>query len=287
MTETDLDCWARWLLDRRDAGSEQERHATLARLSPIRERILAHSAIQPGDVVLDVGCGDGFLAFAALRQVGPEGRVIFSDVSADLLEHCRVLCEKNGLSDRVDLVLADATNLSAVPDRSVDCVMLRSVLCYVVDKQQAFQAFHRVLRPGGRLALFEPINRFGHAQRVYELDSVDDLDERVRAAWSQPALGPMIDYDERDLLDQAERAGFTEILLEYRAAVERPIPMDWDVYIRRAPNPLAPSLEELVRSVLTPEETARYFAALRPQVESGTGTVRHAGAHLSATRGPA
>jgi SAM-dependent methyltransferase len=284
MTDIELDCWARWLLDRRDAGSEDERRATLSRLAPIRERILAHSAIQPGQVVLDVGCGDGFLAFAALPHVGPGGRVIFSDVSRDLLEHCQVLCEKNGFSDRVEFILADATNLSVVPDRSVDAVMLRSVLLYVPEKQQAFHEFHRVLKPGGRLALFEPINRFGHAHCMYELDGVGDLDERVRAAWGQPALTPMIDFDERDLFDQAQRAGFSEIHLEYRADVERTVPMDWDVYIRRAPNPLSPSLEELVRSVLTPEETSRYFTALRPRVESGAGTVRHAGAHLWATR---
>ena len=284
MTDADLDCWARWLLDRRDAGSEEERRATLARLAPIRERILAHAAIQPGDIVLDVGCGDGFLAFSALHHVGPTGRVIFSDVSPDLLEQCRVLCEKNGVIDRVDFVLADAMELSPVPDRSVDCVILRSVLCYVPDKQRAFRSLHRVLKPGGRLALFEPINRFGHAERVYQLDAVDDLDERVRAAWSQPALSPMIDFDERDLFDQARRAGFTEIHLEYRADLERVVPMAWDVYIRRAPNPLSPSLEELVRSVLSPAETARYFTALRPQVESGAGTIRQASADLWAWR---
>lgn len=118
MTDTDLDCWARWLLDRRDR---------------------------------------------ALRHVAPGGRVIFCDVSPDLIEHCRVLCEEQGVSGGVDFLLADATELSAVADESVDCVILRSVLCYVHDKQRAFASFYRVLKPGGRLALFEPINRFGHA----------------------------------------------------------------------------------------------------------------------------
>jgi arsenite methyltransferase len=43
--------------------------------------------------VLDVGCGDGLIAFGALDRVGEEGQVIFSDISQDLLDHCRSLAE--------------------------------------------------------------------------------------------------------------------------------------------------------------------------------------------------
>ncbi|WP_348240817.1 methyltransferase domain-containing protein, partial [Salmonella enterica] len=52
-----------------------------------------------------------------------------------------------------------AETLEGIADSSVDVVTTRSVLIYVDDKAAAFAAFHRVLKPGGRVSLFEPINR--------------------------------------------------------------------------------------------------------------------------------
>jgi arsenite methyltransferase len=51
--------------------------------------VLERAAIRAGDVVLGVGAGDGLIGFGALEQVGAPGRVIFSDISADLLDECR------------------------------------------------------------------------------------------------------------------------------------------------------------------------------------------------------
>lgn len=56
-------------------------------LFPIRDRILADARVADGDVLLDVGAGDGLIAFGALPFVGETGTVIFSDISQDLLDH--------------------------------------------------------------------------------------------------------------------------------------------------------------------------------------------------------
>jgi len=56
---------------------------------------------------------------------------------------------------------ASADQLDAIEDASVDVVTARSVLIYLDDKQPAFTEMFRVLKPGGRISLFEPINRFG------------------------------------------------------------------------------------------------------------------------------
>ena len=55
---------------------------------------------------------------------------------------------------------AAAEDLAPIADESVDVVTTRSVVIYVTEKQRAFDEFHRVLRPGGRLSMFEPINSF-------------------------------------------------------------------------------------------------------------------------------
>ncbi len=111
-------------------------------------------------MVLDVGCGDGLIAFGALDRVGEEGQVIFSDISQDLLDHCRSLAQQLQVLERCRFVRASAENLAAIATGSVDVVTTRSVLIYVQAKQQALHEFYHVLKPGGRLSIFEPINRF-------------------------------------------------------------------------------------------------------------------------------
>jgi precorrin-6B methylase 2 len=69
------DCWSRWLLDRRDAGDEIQRQATLDHLAPVRDRVLDAAGPLEGATLLDVGCGDGLIGLRALELVGPDGTV--------------------------------------------------------------------------------------------------------------------------------------------------------------------------------------------------------------------
>jgi arsenite methyltransferase len=66
------------------------------------------------------------------------------------------------VSDRCVFVEACADALHGICTESVDVVTTRSVLIYVEDERAAFDEFARVLRPGGRVSLFEPISRFAH-----------------------------------------------------------------------------------------------------------------------------
>src|SRR5215467_9496289 len=88
MTNRD-DRWARWLLDIRHGGDEAYRQRMLETLYAWRDEILDKAQLKPGDTLLDVGAGDGLIAFGALDRLGPAGHVIFSDISQDLLDHCR------------------------------------------------------------------------------------------------------------------------------------------------------------------------------------------------------
>ncbi len=296
MTTRVVDRWASWLLERRDGGDATAREATLRRLQPTRDKVLDGAAPEEGDVLLDVGCGDGLIAFAALDRVGPTGRVVFSDVSQDLLEHWRVLAEDLGVVERCEFVLARAEDLAPIDDASVDAVTTRSVVIYVAEKQRAFDAFFRVLRPGGRLSLWEPINRFGHDPdgatfAGFDATPVLPLLRKLNAVAEPAAAATLIDFDERDLVRFAENAGFATIRLDYTATVERAGGLgwdggdfDWEQLLRIAPNPHALTLEEALERALTPAERVEFEAFVRPRFEARAGTSRSAFAHLVAVK---
>src|SRR5580704_2700481 len=132
------DRWHRWLTDVRHGGDAAAREQLLTGLLyPIRDHVLDQARLRPDDTLLDVGAGDGLITFGALDRLGPSGQVIFSDVSADLLEHCRKAATAEELLDRCRFVLASADCLADVDDASVDVVTTRSVLIYVKDKAAA------------------------------------------------------------------------------------------------------------------------------------------------------
>jgi len=124
--ESARDRWAEWLLNRRFGGSVERREKFIEGLMPWRDRVLGNAGVGEGDVLLDVGAGDGLIAFGALDLVGENGRVIFFDVSQDLPDHSRTLAKEMGVLDRCEFVLAstdDPTDdLCAIKDDSVDVV---------------------------------------------------------------------------------------------------------------------------------------------------------------------
>jgi ubiquinone/menaquinone biosynthesis C-methylase UbiE len=293
MTKTP-DRWQRWLLNVRFGGDVEQHQQDLAEFYyPVRDKVLGKAQLRPDDTVLDVGAGDGLIAFGALDRLGPDGHVIFSDISQNLLDHCRKVAEAEEVLERCQFLLAPADQLSAVATGSVDVVTTRSVLIYVKDKAGALREFYRVLKPGGRISLFEPINVLmsdGNPDRFdgYDMRPVRGLNAKVLALYEsiQPrGRDPIGDFDERDLLRQAEEAGFSTVDLELRVTVEnakRPVP--WERYLQTSGNPLVPPLGEALDRTLTADEIITYAEHLRPLVESGAGQKRTALAYLTATK---
>jgi arsenite methyltransferase len=283
------DRWHRWLRDLRHGGDPEYREKLLTSfLYPVRDTVLDRARLSPGETLLDVGTGDGLIAFGALERLGPSGRVIFSDISQDLLDHCREAATAEGLVDQCEFVLAPADDLGEV---TADVVTTRSVLIYVKDKEQAFREFRRVLKPGGRISLFEPINVLMSVADPdlfwgYEAGPVRDLADRLEELYKsiQPlGIDPMVDFDERDLVRHAQQAGFTHIDLELKVTVQSDTePVPWDRFQRMSYNPLIPPLADAMDQVLTPEEAERLTQHLRPLVESGRGRRRSALAYLTA-----
>jgi cyclopropane fatty-acyl-phospholipid synthase-like methyltransferase len=91
-------------------------------LYPIRDRVLDHAALRDGDTLLDIGCGDGLIAFGALEK-SPASRIIFSDISQDLLDHARSLAHQTR-ADRGGGILHLRSNVARAPPRPLNGLTL-------------------------------------------------------------------------------------------------------------------------------------------------------------------
>ena len=282
---TKRDCWAEWVLRMRAPADPEVRERAAAQFRTWRERILDRAELAEGETLLDVGCGDGLVAFGAVERGA--GLVVFSDISQDLLDESRRLADELGVADRCRFVVAPADDLHEVPDASVDVVTTRSVLIYVDDKESAFREFHRVLRAGGRVSLFEPINRLNRFFEAWDTPEIKELAERVQAGFRelQPRdTDPMLNFDDRDLVDLAERTGFERVHLTLEVETSPPEPIPWDVFMDMPFNPRIPSPRQMTEQVLSAEERERFAAHLRPRVEGGVGSRRTAAAYLLAVK---
>jgi arsenite methyltransferase len=111
--------------------------------------------IEPGSVVVDLGCGAGTDLLVAAQMTGPTGRVIGVDMTAAVLERARQSATEMGLGN----VESHESLIEALPldDASVDVVISNGVIDLVPDKDAVFDEIDRVLRPGGRLQLADVI----------------------------------------------------------------------------------------------------------------------------------
>jgi arsenite methyltransferase len=110
-----------------------------------REATTRRLALKPGEQVIDIGCGPGFLCESMAADVGATGRVLGIELSEDLVRFA------TGRKSRpwIDYRLGDATRLD-VPTASFDAVVSTQVVEYVPDADAALREMYRVLRPGGR-----------------------------------------------------------------------------------------------------------------------------------------
>ena len=291
MENTQQDIWAQWMLNRRFGGDPKLMQTMMNELYQVRDKVLSRIDLQNSGTLLDVGCGDGLIAFGALEKF-KECNVIFSDISQDLLDHSQSLAREMNVIDRCKFIRASADDLSAIENESVEAVTTRSVLIYVDAKQKSFDGFYRILKPKGTLSIFEPINRFGHQLSKnkfwgYDVTPVAEIAQKVKTVYEkiQPIdSDPMLNFDERDLLAIAEQAGFTSIYLNLDVEIKPNETGNWERSLRTAWNPKIPTLEEAMQQTLTDSEREKFVAHLRPLVETEQTMRRSSVAYLWAIK---
>jgi ubiquinone/menaquinone biosynthesis C-methylase UbiE len=146
-----------------------------------RMRTLDALKLEAGESVLDVGCGTGLLAHDMAALVGAAGCVVGVDISQDMLKLAERRCV--GL-DQVQFRQAEAEHLPQEADY-FDAVASVQVLLYLSDVSSALAEMHRVLKPGGRIAIIET------DWRGTVLNSFDDsLTRKMLAAWDDAVSSP-------------------------------------------------------------------------------------------------
>lgn len=152
----------------RDLAARLERRAKAEDEVAARDTYLGLLDIAAGERVLDVGCGSGAVTRAIAKRVGSRGLAVGLDQSPALLAVARELARQAGVGDCVEFHEGNALRLP-FPDSSFDAVVCVTVLSHVPKGEAAIPELVRVLRPGGRLGVFDldtDMTAFTHPDRA-------------------------------------------------------------------------------------------------------------------------
>jgi SAM-dependent methyltransferase len=216
-------------------------------------RVIDHSLellrLQPGNAVLDIGCGPGILAVRAVEQVVPGGSVTGVDVSEGMLEVAREKAAAQGVGDAVSFQLGDMHGLP-FPDGHFDAVVCSYAMFFARSVTAVGRELWRVLAPGGRLVVatigeqfFEPM--WGQFRR--------------ETARHRPGLDIGMPWERRQVADGGTLCGLLaagDVRIRLLEVEDVPVPLsgpdDWwqiaeGTGIRRAIEEMGPATAQLVR----------------------------------------
>jgi arsenite methyltransferase len=190
-----------------DAGVAQQLEVVYRTRDVRRRRALVRQAIgaQPGDRLLDVGCGPGFYVAELVDQVGPAGTVVGVDSSPEMLALAEGRCAGH---PNVSFVRGDATSLP-VEDASFDRALCVQVLEYVPDVAGALAELRRALRPGGLAVIWDVdwATVSWHSPRPERM-------ERVLRSWDAHLAHPSLP---QTMAARLRAAGFEDVAVEGHA----------------------------------------------------------------------
>jgi len=155
--------------------------------------------LQPGDVVVDFGCGGGIDVILAAHKVGSQGRVIGVDGAPQMIERAKQAVAEAGLQDRNIEFRTAYLDKTQLPDDFADVVTSNCVVNLCPDKDAIYEEAFRILRSSGRIAI---------SDIVFTENIAPKLRERFQSTWAG-CLGGAI--PEQDYWHTVKQAGFAEI----------------------------------------------------------------------------
>jgi demethylmenaquinone methyltransferase/2-methoxy-6-polyprenyl-1,4-benzoquinol methylase len=175
---------------------------------------IERSGLKPGQAALDVAAGSGDLSVALARRVGPEGRVVVTDINRQMLAIGRDRLLDAGIGSSADYVLADAESLPFA-EKTFHCVTIGFGLRNVTDKEKALASLYRVIKPGGRLLVLEfsqpklgPLNAIYDAYSFQVLPRLGSLLADDASSYRYLAESIRRHPEQTVLKSMLERAGF-------------------------------------------------------------------------------
>lgn len=154
--------------------------------------------LQPGEVVVDFGCGAGIDVILAAHKVMPGGKVVGVDFSAQMIDRAKRAVSEAGVKNIVEFVVTDMEQVD-VPDGFADVVISNCVINLCPDKKAVYREIFRILKSGGRLAI---------SDIVYEGRIDSSVQEHLRKTWSGCVGGTI---QEKLYFEILNNAGFTQV----------------------------------------------------------------------------
>ena len=193
---------------------------------------LTIAELQTGETVLDLGSGPGLDCFLAAEQVGPSGQVIGVDMTAEMGARAR----ENAASvdaTNVDFRLGEIEHLP-VADASVDVILSNCVINLAPDKRPVFREALRVLKPGGRLAIFDIVARGPipdearadlelHASCVSGAIAIGEIEEMLADLGYEDAAVMPVDGSREMIATWAPGSDVTELVVSAKIQARRPL----------------------------------------------------------------
>ncbi len=160
--------------------------------------------LEPGDVVVDFGCGGGIDVILAAHKVGEDGKVVGIDFAPQMIERAKQAVLESGFQERdIELLVADMGK-SQLPKDFADVVISNCVINLCPDKVSVYEEAFRILRPRGRLAI---------SDIVFTENINSQLKERFQSTWAG-CLGGAV--PEEGYLQMVRSVGFDEIQIVAR-----------------------------------------------------------------------
>ncbi len=170
--------------------------------------------VRSGQQVLDLASGTGDLAARYAALVGPQGRVVMSDINAAMLEEGRKRMIDSGHVGNVEYMQIDAEKIP-FDDNSFHCVSIAFGLRNVTDKDQALREMLRVLKPGGRALVLEfshpgskPLGKLYDLFSFKALPLIGKLVTNDADSYRYLAESIRMHPDQESLLQMMQDAGF-------------------------------------------------------------------------------
>jgi ubiquinone/menaquinone biosynthesis C-methylase UbiE len=117
-------------------------------LKPAQDRLLDMAALQPGEDVIETACGSGLVTIRAASAVAPDGQVVATDLSDEMIRRATSLAEEKQISNVIfQRMNAEQLDLNG---RNFDAALCGLGLMYIPDPVQALSEMNRLLKPGGR-----------------------------------------------------------------------------------------------------------------------------------------